>query len=283
MNAIAARASRWARFTGAVSACFYVMMTLSLAVHEILGHVLAGVACGGTRIAFAIGPGFSGWGTARGDHGQAAATFIQYAGIAANAVVAVAAFGALRFRRPHLSPGGLALFWLAITEAGHAAGYTLQGLLFRQGDARDLPSLLGPVARVGAVAVLAVLFLALAHWALQVLSRFVQEHYGAGDRAALRAAFLSSVTLPLGLIVAVAPGLPGRPLWTRVVFDGAVFAVLVLGSLWCTRQVNRRADPSGARALSSLAAGAWMISALVTFLFTSVWLSEGVRFRLGAG
>src|SRR5262245_45290952 len=137
-------------------------MTLSLVLHEILGHGLMSVLCGSRGMTFSVSPGFAGWAVGTEPPNPADRGLITWAGIAVNLIVGLLVLGALRLRSPRLTPTGLALFWAGTTELGHALGYTLQGLVFQQGDAEQLPEMLGPAGRVAATVALAVLFLVLA-------------------------------------------------------------------------------------------------------------------------
>ncbi len=218
-------------FISVVAGSFYVLMTVSLVLHEMGGHLLAGALCGARSFSFAVTPGFAGWAQSDYIRSSSADFFVQYAGIGINAVVGLSAFAILGFRRPHLTPLSVVLFWLAVTESGHAMGYSLQGLLFGQGDAGTLPNALHPIVRVLTSGVLIAVFLLLAAWALRTIVGFVKSHFRPNNLKDLRRAHFLAFVLPLTILILIAPGLPGRALWTQLVFDGAVVAVLIVASL----------------------------------------------------
>ncbi len=45
----------WLKFVASVGGSFYVLMTVSLLTHELLGHVSAGMLCGGARVPGVLG------------------------------------------------------------------------------------------------------------------------------------------------------------------------------------------------------------------------------------
>jgi hypothetical protein len=255
------------------------MMTASIVVHEVLGHGLAYVLSGSEGIRFAINPGFSGWASGIGSGYSSGAWIVRFGGILANAGTGLCALALLRFRRPTLRPSELVIFWLIATELGHALGYALQGLLFRQGDAGVLPSQLGPIGTVVAVGVLILVFLGLARWALGAMTGFVLDHYEPATVGAFRRAFLSSFTLPMTVIIVVAPGLPHRAAWTIIAFDAGITLVLVLGSLWITRGLPPAVEPKGSP-LSWRHFLSWALGALALLAITALWLSKGVTLSL---
>ncbi len=268
---------RWLRFALGLAGSFYVLMTLSLFVHEALGHGVAWAVFGAKKIVLSVGPGFAGYVKATRDHEPEplARWIIIFAGIGANAIVGSGALVVSRWRKPALTPAGLALFWIVTTELGQALGYTLMGLVFNQGDAENLP--IG-WARWPLAAVVLAGFLAMASWSLNTIARFVCEHFEPADLAALRKTFILGFGVPLGAIVILAPGYPGRELWTIVAFDAAVLAVLVAGTFWMVRrmpEVERKGHP-----ITWLEAAAWTASAVVTFLVTWRWLDAGVTLGL---
>ncbi len=267
----------WLRFALAVAGAFYVLMTLSLVVHELLGHGGAQVAAGARRLEISVSPGFAGW--ARGFHQPTPGwrTVITWAGIGANALVGLGALLVCLRRRPGLTPGGLSLYWVATTELGQALGYVLMGLAFDQGDAEDLP--LGTAARLVVGGLVLALFLAFARWSLGTMVGFVVAHFRPADRAALRRTFFLGFGLPLCALVVLAPGLPGRPLWTVVAFDAAVIAVLVAGTFWLSRRMPE-GEPAG-RPIPWAEAAAWTAAAVATFAITTFWLDAGVVLELG--
>lgn len=269
--------SRWTRFTLALACSFYVLMTASIFVHEVLGHGLAHVLLGSRRITFAINPGFAGW--ASGGVGGGG-WFTLMAGIAMNGIAGLLTLAVLRFRRPRLTPAGLPLFWLATTESGHALGYTIQGLLFRQGDASILQYTLGRGGAVFVATLLGGLMVVLAFWTLSGVAGFVRDHYGSQTPWSFRKAFFASFTIPIALIVVIAPGLPGRTKGTAIAFDAGVLTLLVLVTIWTVRRMPPDTESKG-RPISWRVALAWTAGALVTFAVTALWLSEGVTLSLG--
>jgi hypothetical protein len=137
----------WSCFALAITGSLYVLMTGSLAVHEILGHGLAAVLDGSPGMVFRVNPGFSGTGGGTGTPSPSGEWVIRFAGIGVNTVVvprarsSASASGRVDAARASALLGG-------DHAAGHALGYTLQGLLFFHGDAGGLPLLIGRVWRV---------------------------------------------------------------------------------------------------------------------------------------
>jgi hypothetical protein len=201
--------------------------------------------------------------------------FIRYAGLGVNTVVGLLALVFYRRRHAGLTPFGLLSFWVATTQLGHALGYTLQGLLFFHGDAGGLPLLIGRVWRVVAVVVLLALFLLLARWSLSTAAGFVRDHFQPTSLVEFRGAFLLGFTLPMALLVLLAPGFPERDLASILIFDGGVLAVLTGVSLWTVRRLPAETERKG-RPLAGWEALAWTAGALATFALCSVWLTRGV-------
>jgi hypothetical protein len=265
----------WARFALTFTASLYVLMTGSLFVHEVLGHGLVAVLDGSPGIRFRINPGFSGTGGGIRPASPGGEGVILYAGIGINALVGLLALLLFRWRRGGLSPLRLPLFWVATTELGHALGYTLQGLLFFHGDAGGLPLLLGRSWRVIAIVILGVLFLLLASWSLSTVGGFVRDHFRPPTLRDYRRAFLLGFTLPIALLVLLAPGFPERDLPTILAFDGGVLAILAALSVWTIRRLPAEAEEKG-RPITAWAAWGWSVGAVATFALTSLWLTRGV-------
>jgi len=257
-------------------------MTGSLFVHEVLGHGLAAVLDGSPGLLFRINPGFSGTGGGTRMPSPTGEWVIRFAGIAVNTLIGLLAFILHRWRRAGLTPFGLFLFWVATTQLGHALGYSLQGLLFFHGDAGGLPILIGRVWRVVAIVVLGALFLLLARWALSTVAGFVRDHFQPATLAEFRWAFLLGFTLPMALLVLLAPGFPERDLATTLIFDGGVLAVLLGISLWTLRRLPPESERKG-RPIGGSEVLAWTVGALATFAICSLWLTRGVTVVLRPG
>jgi hypothetical protein len=272
----------WSCFALAITGSLYVLMTGSLAVHEILGHGLAAVLDGSPGMVFRVNPGFSGTGGGTGTPSPSGEWVIRFAGIGVNTVVGLLALVLQRRRQAGLTPLGLLLFWVATTQLGHALGYTLQGLLFFHGDAGGLPLLIGRVWRVVGVVVLSSLFVLLARWALSTAAGFVRDHFQPASPAGFRRDFLLGFTLPMAVLVLVAPGFPERDLSTTLIFDGGVLAVLLGVSVWALRRLPSEAEPKG-RPIPARVALAWTAGALATFAICSLWLTRGVTVVLRPG
>lgn len=267
----------WLRFVGGTLGCFYVLMTLSLVLHEVLGHGLAAWWCGADWVSVKVAPAFYG----SASHGPLAApeldVVVRYAGIGLNAILGGAAWLALRGRPLALDPTRLSAFWFATTQSGHALAYTLQGLLFRQGDGRDLSEDLGLPGSLLLGIALGLLLLLLFRWALTTLTRFVQDHYQTTNVSDFRRAFLLSFTLPIAVVILLAPGLPGRSPLTRLGFEGSILVLLILGSGWLTRRLpSAPTDDCPNGPISGRAACGWFAAAVGAFLLTTHWLSAGV-------
>lgn len=265
----------WIYFILGLSGAFYVLMTGSLVVHEILGHGLTSVLFGAPGMTFSVSTGFAGWAVGTEPPQPGAVGFITWAGIAVNLAIGLAVLGLLRLRSPRLSPAGLVLYWAGTTELGHALGYTLQGLVFQQGDAEYLPATLGTVGRVTATVVLGVLFLLLARWALKGAAGFIRDHFRSSTPAAFRRDFVLGFTLPMAALVMWAPGLPRREAWTILAFDLAVLVVLFGVTAWCVREMPPHREHRGLPITARWALG-WSVAAVATFTAAHFWLSKGV-------
>jgi len=280
------RASRpvlnWVTFVLALSGSFYVLMTISLVMHEIFGHGLAAILCGARGMKFSVNTGFAGWAVGTEPPSPQHVWIITYAGIAVNLLIGLGALGWLRLRRPRLSLAGLVLYWLGTTELGHALGYTLQGLIFHQGDADRLPLILGPSGRVLAMVFLGGLFLLLAWWTLSGAAGFIRDHFQSPSLPAFRAHFFVGFTLPMAAIILWAPGLPRRDTWTIVAFDLCVLTVLFLVTAWSVRRMPRESQPRGVP-IGGWAATAWTTAALAAFAVTYLWLTPGVTIMVQPG
>ena len=265
-------------FVTTVAGSFYVLMALSLLIHEVGGHLLAGALCGARNFSFSVTPGFSGWASSDYIRSDAAVRFVQYAGIGINAIVGFSALAFLRFRRPCLSNRRLIAFWIAVTESGHAIGYLLQGVLFGQGDGSELKRVLPSSARVLIVVCLVVLFLLVAAWALRTIAGFVRDHFRSTNKSQLLREHLVAFALPMAILILVAPGLPGRPFWTRVAFDGAIVLVLLLGSVWAVNVVAKVPLESDGSSISTASGVFWAVAAIALALLTGLSLAQGVQF-----
>jgi hypothetical protein len=201
--------------------------------------------------------------------------FICYAGLGVNTGVGLVALVFQWRRRRGLTPFGLVLFWVATTQLGHVLGYTLQGLLFFHGDAGGLPLLIGRVWKVVAVMVLLALFLLLARWSLSMAAGFVRDHFEPATLGEFRGAYLLGFTLPMALLVLLAPGFPERDLASILIFDGGVLLVLTGVSLWTVRRLPAASEREG-RPIRGWEALAWTAAALATFALCSLWLTRGV-------
>ncbi len=272
----------WVIFVLALSGSFYVLMTISLVMHEIFGHGLAAILCGARGMTFSVNTGFAGWAMGTEPPSPQHVWIITYAGITVNLLIGLGALGLLRLRRPRLSWSGLILYWLGTTELGHALGYTLQGLLFHQGDADRLPLILGPSGRFLATASLSGLFLLLACWALSGAAGFIRDHFQSRSLPEFRAHFFAGFTLPMAAIILWAPGLPRRDPWTVVAFDLCVLTVLFLVTAWSVRRMPRESEPRGVP-IGGWAAAAWTTGAMATFAVAHLWLSQGITFRIQPG
>jgi hypothetical protein len=250
-------------------------MTGSLVLHEILGHGLMSVLCGSRGMTFSVSPGFAGWAVGTEPPSPGDIGLITWSGIAVNLAIGLLVLGLLRLRSPRLTPTGLVLFWAGTTELGHALGYTLQGLVFQQGDAEHLPAILGPAGRVAAMVVLGALFLVLARWALRGAAGFVRDHFQSPTPAAFRRDFVLGFALPMAALVMWAPGLPHREAWTILAFDLAVLVVLFGVTAWCVRRAPPERERPGVPITARWALG-WTVAALATFMATHFWLSKGV-------
>jgi len=251
------------------------MMTGSLVLHEIVGHGLAAVLCGASGMTFAVSPGFAGWAVGTEPPVPEDVGLITWAGIAVNLTVGLVVLGMLRLRSPRLTPAGLVLFWTATTELGHAIGYTLQGLIFQQGDAEDLASMLGPMGRLVAIGALGALFVVLARWALRGVAGFIWDHFRSSTPGAFRRDFVLGFTLPMTALVMWAPGLPQRKIWTILAFNFVVLGVLFGLTAWCVRRAPPEREQPGVPITGRWALG-WTLAALATFAAAHFWLSKGV-------
>jgi len=130
--------------------------------------------------------------------------------------------------------------------------------------------------------VLLALYLLLSRWALSTVAGFVRDHFQPSSPAAFRWAFLLGFTLPMALVVLLAPGFPERDLRTILIFDGGVLAILLGISLWTVRRLPQEEERKG-RPITGGTALAWTAGAVATFAICSLWLTRGVTVVLRAG
>ncbi len=258
--------SRWARFALGMAGCFYVLMTASVLVHEVIGHGGVAVALGGRLESFSVTAGFAGWAETEDVPAGWRRDAVTWGGIAINAAVGVAALLAWRWRSaPRLGPLTLVHFWVVTTQLGQAIGYPLQGLLFGAGDARSLADLgAAPRGLVGAG--LVGIFGIFAAWALRRIAAFAEEHFAPADARARRRLLLLGFALPIGTLVVAHPGLWQFTVAQKVIFRSGVLLVLVLGCLLAARLTPAGADPSETRPISWPVAVGWAAGAIATGL-----------------
>ncbi len=108
-------------FAMGTTGCFYFFMTLSLVCHEVLGHGLVAILCGGRFQSFSVSPGFSGLASVPEVPGDFQ-WIVTYGGILLNAAVGLSAWLAAFFATK-LTALNFAIFWIAATQSGHALGY----------------------------------------------------------------------------------------------------------------------------------------------------------------
>lgn len=259
---------RWFAFSGALAGGLYLFMVVAIAVHEILGHGLAAVLCGGKFVQFSVKPSFTGYAWHEGV-APSRRWIVTAAGNVVNVVVGLAALVPRRRR-----PSGAFLLWLLwTTNLGLAFGYTFQGLLFGKGDAGELSRDLSGPARALASALAAVLLLAFALRALERLVLFLHGHFEPADRRGLRGTFLFAVVLPVTVMLAVKPAGEIFSPKERLFSAGAGLAALLAAGLWLTRRVPAVAP---ARLPSRLAL-AMLLGAALAWISTALWLSGPVR------
>ena len=157
--------ARWFAFAGALAGGLYLFMILALAIHEILGHGLAAILCGGRFTQFSLKPGFTGYAWYEGVD-RSRWWVVTAAGNVVNLLVGLPALALARRRLSALAFVG---WLLATTNLGLALGYTFQGLLFAKGDAGELARDLRGPARLLAIGVAATLLVAFAAFALRRL------------------------------------------------------------------------------------------------------------------
>jgi hypothetical protein len=232
---------RWASFAAATAGAFYLAMSLSVAIHEILGHGLMAVLVGGRFVQFTLLPGFGGyawWDDVPDGWGPV----VLAAGIAVNLLVGgvVLAF----YRRPRrLSAGTAAAFLVGITNAGQGLGYTIQGAVMRAGDAAEISDEIGVPATVALVGVLALLLVGLGAFALAQVALWLEEALAPRSATERRWAFVAAVVAPLVLLTALRPHPGVLPRAGSTVFLALVFAAT---ARWTTRPVRVDWPPSRA-------------------------------------
>ncbi len=265
-------------FATAVIGSFYVLMTLSLLIHEVGGHLLAGALCGARTFSFSVTPGFGGWAISDYIRSESADRFVVYAGIGINAIVGLCALAFLRLRRPGLSNLGLVAFWVAVTQSGHAIGYLLQGVLFGYGDGGALARAPRASVRYLIIACLIALFLLLAAWALCTIAAFVRGHFRSTTKMQLLRDHLVAFAFPVAILILVVPGMRDQPFGAQLAFNGAVMVVLLLGSALAVQVVAKTEPQPQAMPISGAVGAVWTAAAITVALFTELWLASGVEF-----
>ncbi len=76
------------------------------------------------------------------------------------------------------------------------------------------------------------------------------------------------------------PGLPARALWTRLLFDGGVIAVLIVANLPAIRVISRSQPATCGKPITTPEAAAWAVAAIVVALGVTFLLAPGIHFSL---
>ena len=271
---------RWFSFTGTLLGGFYFFMLLSVAIHELLGHGLAAVLCGGRFESFSVLPGLGGWARIA-DVAQGRSWIVTAAGSTVQLLLGLSGLLVLEVRRRHLSAAVLAIWLFVVSNVGSALGYTAHGLIFLKGDAGELARDLTVSWRILAsvlAAALAVCFLA---WVLRRLTFYLEEHFAPEGRGRRMRAFLLCVALPLGAFLLAKPSVEVFGFWERTVALAAEFLLLVAGGLLFARKAPRGVDLTAARPPGPWHAAAWLGVALAAGLATAFWLEGPVPVDLG--
>jgi hypothetical protein len=272
-------AGRWFAFAGALAGGLYLFVLLAVAVHEILGHGLAAILCGGRFVQFSVKPGFTGYAWYDGVPASRA-WIVTAAGNAINVAVGLPAL-ALSLRWRHVSLRAFVAWLVAATNLGLALGYTLQGLAFGKGDAHVLARDVGPTARIVATAITAALLLGFAVLVLRRLARMLEEQFEPRDRAARRRAFLLAVVLPVAAMLALKPQGELFDLGEQLLSGAVGLAALLALGLWVTRRAPPGAAPEVATRLRPLHAVGALLGAAAGYAATALWLAGPVPARIG--
>ena len=263
---------RWLGFTGSLIGGYYVCSQFGVLAHEVVGHGLVGVLCGGTFYSFTILPGGGGW--AWVDVPDHLVWVMQWGGIAVQLLTGLVAAALILRARRHLSRTNLLLFLIAVTQIGAAVGYTLQGLFFLKGDSGDLARAMSPPGLLAARLGVGLVFLAFLCWGLRRLLVLLEEHYEPGSWRGRYGAFVGSVIAPIGAFVVFAPAPdvfePAERRW----FFGCLFALLLTVAALFTRKRPRDAEPDGAQRPGVVAGVSWLLAAGAIYGATVMWLAE---------
>jgi hypothetical protein len=270
---------RWFAFAGALAGGLYLFLLVAVAVHEVFGHGLAAVVCGGRFLQFSVKPGFTGY--AWFDQVPISRQwFVTAAGNAVNVLVGLGAV-ALSARSRHLSPRTFLVWLLATTNLGLALGYTLQGLAFGKGDAGELASDLVPAARAAATGIAATLLLAFFLLVLRRLVLMLEEQIEPPNRATRRHAFLLVVVLPVAVMLAVKPRGEVFDLSEQLLSAAVGLVALILLGFAVTRNAPSGASAGAAKKLCPWHAIVVLGGAAAGYAATALWLAEPVRVGIG--
>jgi len=261
-----------------IASSVYAAQMVGVLAHEIVGHGLVAVLVGGTFERFVVDPAAHGY--AVFDGVPAGRRWIPtWGGIAVQLVLGVAAMVLSRLRGHAIGHAGLACLAFAITNAGSAIGYALQGVLSGSGDAGHLRHDLGGVPRIALALALFGAYLALLDWTLRRLMPLLDAQAGAPPSIGRRRAwFLWTGALPVAALkLARPPSTVFEPVmdWvSRLV----ILSAIVLVGLWRVRTVPRGAvterPPFGV-----VGAAAWAAFALLLGVLAATWWTHGVVVR----
>lgn len=261
-----ARLARWFAFAGSLAGGLYLFLILAIAIHEILGHGLAAILCGGKFTQFSIKPSFTGHAWHEGVD-PSRRWIVTAAGNLANLAVGLPALALGRRRWAFVA-------WLLMaTNLGLALGYTFQGLVFEKGDAGELARGLAGPARLLVGGIAATLLLAFAAFALRRLVLHLAAHFQPSDVRGLRGQFLLAVVFPVTVMLAVKPSGEIFAPRERLLSAGAGLVALLLLGTWLTR----RAPAAEPLRLPAWLAPAMLLGAAAAWAATALWLTGPVR------
>ena len=262
-------------FVVSIAASIYATQMLGVVAHEIVGHGLGAEAVGGTFASFAVDPSAHGW--ARYDGVPEALAWIPlWGGIAIELVVGLLAMALWRARRYAVDHVGLACLGLAVTNAGSAIGYALEGAVAGAGDARGLHDDLHGVAWLAVVLALFAAYFTLLDWTMRRLMPFLDAQAGAPpSHARRRAWFLVTAALPIAVLLLARPRSPVFEPWMDWLSRVVILAIVVLAGLYRVRTVPLSV-PSERPPLGLAGAAAWAALAVALAVLAARFWAHGV-------
>ncbi len=271
LGALTKAPGTWFGFACAVAGGFYVARLVSVTVHEVLGHGLATEIAGGQFRFLAIHAGRGAMALCA-EVPPDAAWVPQWAGIASEAMLGLAALLFFRRRPRPLAFRSLALFWLAAVPLGRALLHAIEGAVLGKGDAAPIATGLGLFPRIGILVCLVAGLALLLRSVVARALRWVEEEFEPRDARQRSVAFGIAVVAPLAaplvVLFAYLPRTGSVPRWATLSIWGTAVGALYAYGIFRARRAPADFDPWIARPVRVVKGLAWLTAAAAAFLAT---------------